>query len=42
MVTRLPPAANGDERLFLVVNAACKTQDFARLRANRLEKLGQA
>ena len=22
MVTRLPPAANGDERLFLVVNAA--------------------
>ena len=33
MVTRLPPAANGDERLFLVVNAACKTQDFARLRA---------
>ena len=33
MVTRLPPAANGDERLFLVVNAACKVQDFARLRA---------
>jgi aminomethyltransferase len=33
MVTRLPPAANGDERLFLVVNAACKGQDFARLRA---------
>jgi aminomethyltransferase len=33
MVTRLPPAPNGDERLFLVVNAACKTQDFARLRA---------
>ncbi len=32
MVTRLPPAANGDERLFLVVNAACKVQDFARLR----------
>ena len=33
MVTRLPPAANGDERMFLVVNAACKVQDFARLRA---------
>ena len=33
MVTRLAPAANGDERLFLVVNAACKDADFARLRA---------
>jgi aminomethyltransferase len=33
MVTRLAPAANGNERLFLVVNAACKAQDFARLRA---------
>jgi aminomethyltransferase len=33
MVTRLAPAANGDERLFLVVNAACKDPDFARLRA---------
>ena len=33
MVTRLPPAPNGDERLFLVVNAACKAQDFARLGA---------
>lgn len=33
MVTRLAP---GDhvERLFLVVNAACKAQDFARLREN--------
>ena len=33
MVTRLPPAANGEECLFLVVNAACKSQDFAHLRA---------
>jgi aminomethyltransferase len=33
MVTRLAPAANGDERLFLVVNAACKDADFARLRS---------
>lgn len=33
MVTRLAPAANGDERLFLVVNAACKEADFARMRA---------
>lgn len=33
MVTRLAPATNGDERLFLVVNAACKEADFARLRA---------
>jgi aminomethyltransferase len=33
MVTRLAPAANGDERLFLVVNAACKEADFARLRS---------
>ena len=31
MITRLAPDAAG-ERLFLVVNAACKTQDFARLR----------
>ncbi len=31
MVTRLAPDAHG-ERLFLVVNAACKAQDFARLR----------
>ncbi len=32
MVTRLPNAG-ADERLFLVVNAACKEADFARLRA---------
>lgn len=32
MVTRLAPDAKG-ERLFLVVNAACKTADFAHLRA---------
>ncbi len=37
MVTRLDdafgaPAAPGEENLFLVVNAACKTQDFALLR----------
>ena len=32
MVTRLPSAPNGDERLFLVVNAACKGADFAHLR----------
>ena len=31
MITRLAPDASG-ERLFLVVNAACKDQDFARLR----------
>jgi aminomethyltransferase len=31
MVTRLAPDGRG-ERLFLVVNAACKAQDFARLR----------
>jgi aminomethyltransferase len=31
MVTRLAPDARG-ERLFLVVNAACKAEDFARLR----------
>lgn len=29
MVTRLVPHANGDERFFLVVNAAMKEQDFA-------------
>src|SRR5579863_1750830 len=28
MVTRLPPANPGDERLFLVVNAARKNDDF--------------
>jgi aminomethyltransferase len=33
MVTRLAPGAEGD-RLFLVVNAACKAEDFARLRYN--------
>ena len=42
MVTRLAPDATG-ERLFLVVNAACKTADFAHLRAKlpdlRLEML---
>jgi aminomethyltransferase len=32
MVTRLAPDAKGD-RLFLVVNAACKAADFAHLRA---------
>jgi aminomethyltransferase len=32
MITRLAPDAKG-ERLFLVVNAACKTADFAHLRA---------
>jgi aminomethyltransferase len=32
MITRLAPGATG-ERLFLVVNAACKTADFAHLRA---------
>ncbi len=33
MVTKLTPDARG-ERLFLVVNAACKSEDFARLREN--------
>lgn len=33
MVTKLTPDAR-DERLFLVVNAACKSEDFARLREN--------
>jgi aminomethyltransferase len=33
MVTKLAPDDSG-ERLFLVVNAACKAQDFARLREN--------
>ena len=34
MVTRLPRAADGREQLFLVVNAACKGDDFAHLRAS--------
>lgn len=33
MVTRLPSVAAGVDRLFLVVNAACKAQDIAHLRA---------
>jgi aminomethyltransferase len=44
MVTRLEPDAKG-ERLFLVVNAACKAADFAHLRAKlpdlRLEVLDE-
>jgi aminomethyltransferase len=45
MVTRLAPDAKG-ERLFLVVNAACKTADFAHIRAKlqdlRLDVLDRA
>jgi aminomethyltransferase len=33
MTTRMPSPAAGVDRLFLVVNAACKTQDVAHLRA---------
>lgn len=33
MATRLPSRAPGEDRLFLVVNAACKTTDVAHLRA---------
>ena len=33
MTTRLPAKKPGEDRLFLVVNAACKTQDVAHLRA---------
>jgi aminomethyltransferase len=33
MTTRLPAKKAGEDRLFLVVNAACKTQDVAHLRA---------
>jgi aminomethyltransferase len=32
MATRLPPRNEGEERLFLVVNAACKEADFAHIR----------
>jgi aminomethyltransferase len=39
MVTRLPPRRPGEDRLFLVVNAACKDADFAHIAA-RLPDLG--
>jgi aminomethyltransferase len=43
MATRLPPRRAGEERLFLVVNAACKDADFAEIAARlpdlRLERL---
>ena len=34
MTTRMPARTAGEDRLFLVVNAACKTADIAHLRAN--------
>jgi aminomethyltransferase len=43
MVTRRPPRHAGEERLFLVVNAACKDADFAHIAARlpdlRLQRL---
>jgi aminomethyltransferase len=43
MIVHRPPAKAGEERLFLVVNAACKEQDFAHIRRQlpdlRLETL---
>ncbi|MDB5596603.1 MAG: glycine cleavage system protein [Hyphomicrobiales bacterium] len=34
MATHWPAGENGDERLFLVVNAGCKVQDFAHIQAS--------